>query len=426
MPDCLSVLWPAIQQMPVIDTHEHLPPYEQERPAGDVLTEYLSHYLSSDLVSAGLAPEDLSRARDARGDILERWALIEPFWNWCRHTGYARALDLSVQKLYGIDGIHRDTIAALNDRFRETLKEAGHFQRVLKTVCGIETSLLDAWCDQDHFDPDLFRPVWQPAAYICGGNRDGLSMFQWIADHFGFFPERLQQWEEAMLRELDENLAHGTAALKNAMAYERTLHFEESERSTAERCFQDAVEHVRTGVTGDPNFPKPLQDYLMHRLLEEANSRRLVMQVHTGLQEGNGNVIDNSHPSLLSNLFLKYPQLTFDLFHIGYPFQGVTAALAKVFPNVTIDMCWAHVISPAASRAALHDFLDAVPYSKIMGFGGDYLFVDGVVGHLHLAKENIARVLAEKVELAVMTENEALQIAQALLYDNPRRLFHLA
>ena len=40
-----------------------------------------------------------------------------------------------------------------------------------------------------------------------------------------------------------------------------------------------------------------------------------------------------------------------------------------MFPNVFIDMCWAHIISPAAVTAALADFLDGVPFNKIMGFG---------------------------------------------------------
>ena len=96
-----------------------------------------------------------------------------------------------------------------------------------------------------------------------------------------------------------------------------------------------------------------------------------------------------------------------------------------MFPNVYLDMCWAHVISPAAARSALADWLDAVPFNKIMGFGGDYAFVDGVYGHLIMAKENISRVLAEKVELGVFDLERAVQIAEHLLYINPKELFGL-
>jgi hypothetical protein len=57
----------------------------------------------------------------------------------------------------------------------------------------------------------------------------------------------------------------------------------------------------------------------------------------------------------------------------------VVGALAKNFPNVLIDMCWAHIVSPRASIDALAAWLETVLVNKINGFGGDYLFVDGVI-----------------------------------------------
>jgi len=77
----------------------------------------------------------------------------------------------------------------------------------------------------------------------------------------------------------------------------------------------------------------------MHHILSAANERGVFVQFHTGLLEGNRGMLSNSNPELLENLFLKYPGVKFDLFHIGYPYWGVTAALAKTYPNVFIDMC---------------------------------------------------------------------------------------
>ena len=72
--------------------------------------------------------------------------------------------------------------------------------------------------------------------------------------------------------------------------------------------------------------------------------------------------------------------------------------LAKNFPNVHLDMCWAHIVSPNASVLALQEWIDTVPLNKISAFGGDYLFVDGVYGHQHLARADVVRALAAKVE----------------------------
>ena len=61
-----------IRSLTIIDTHEHLP-LESERPKEtDVLEEWLAHYFSCDLVSAGLSDDDLATVRDSRKDIKDR------------------------------------------------------------------------------------------------------------------------------------------------------------------------------------------------------------------------------------------------------------------------------------------------------------------------------------------------------------------
>jgi uncharacterized protein len=150
------------------------------------------------------------------------------------------------------------------------------------------------------------------------------------------------------------------------------------------------------------------------------------VQVHTGLQESSGNLIYHSDPALLSNLFLEYPDVKFDIFHIGYPYQHVLSALAKMFPNVYVDMCWAHIISPVACVNALVEWLDAVPVNKISAFGGDYCFVDGIYGHQALARMNVSKALAIKVRDGVFGADRAKRIAEMLFVDNPTALFGLA
>jgi predicted TIM-barrel fold metal-dependent hydrolase len=127
----------------------------------------------------------------------------------------------------------------------------------------------------------------------------------------------------------------------------------------------------------------------------------------------------------MSNLFLEYPDVRFDLFHISYPFQQQVSALAKNFANVYIDMCWAHIISPQASVSALIEYLDAVPFTKISAFGGDYLFVDGVYGHQQMARENVSKALAIKVDEELFDLDRAKEIAICLFYTNPLRIFRL-
>ena len=102
-------LYNEIVKLPVIDTHEHLV-WDEEvwcSDGNDVLSEYLLHYTKSDVLSAGLKPDDLRRVTDTKQSIGERWKIIEPYWEVSRFTGYGRALDISVKAIYGIDGGER-------------------------------------------------------------------------------------------------------------------------------------------------------------------------------------------------------------------------------------------------------------------------------------------------------------------------------
>jgi predicted TIM-barrel fold metal-dependent hydrolase len=250
-----------------------------------------------------------------------------------------------------------------------------------------------------------------------------------VEDVLGRPVRGLDDWLEAFDRELDVAVASGIAGLKSALAYERSLAFAEVPVAEARASFATGIaawDRAGRDEKVPTPLPVPVQDYVMHHQLRRAGERGLPFQFHTGLQEGNGNRLANSDPLLLNPLFLAYPRVRFDLFHIGWPFTEVATALCKNFPNVTVDMCWAHIISPVAARRALSGFLDALPFTKISAFGGDYLFVDGVYGHLQVARENVARVLAEKVREGTFDAKRALVVARALFHDNPARIFGLA
>ena len=88
-------------------------------------------------------------------------------------------------------------------------------------------------------------------------------------------------------------------------------------------------------------------------------------------------------------------------------------------------MCWSHIISPNASINALVEFIDTVPINKISAFGGDYCFIDGVYGHQYLARENVSKALAIKVEQGVFGIQDAKKISKMLFFDNPNKLFNL-
>lgn len=133
----------------------------------------------------------------------------------------------------------------------------------------------------------------------------------------------------------------------------------------------------------------------------------------------------DSTSSLLRNVIDKYKNTKFNVFHMGYPYERESIVLAKTYRNAYFDMNWAHSISPHAACAAFSEALDVVPYNKILAFGGDVSFYDGVAGHLSIAKENVCNVFAGRVHSRQMIEDMAIRVLHAVFRDNARKVFDL-
>jgi len=127
----------------------------------------------------------------------------------------------------------------------------------------------------------------------------------------------------------------------------------------------------------------------------------------------------------MCRLAADFPDVQFVLMHIGYPYQEQMIALAKHFPNVTIDMCWAWGINPEASERFVRDFLMAVPCSKLLAFGGDVVQVEMVPGYATLARIGLTRALSGLVEDGMMEVGEALGLVPRLMNRNAADLFRL-
>ena len=407
-----------VLNLEIVDTHEHLPPRESIRPDNDVLREYLLHYFSCDLISAGMSPADLDACRGTDLPFMKRWSMLEPFWNAARNTGYGQCLEIAAKELYGIEKITRDTIEELNDRFLKSLVP-GYFDKILKQKAKIKVSLLDDGKGRSACDTRYFAPVFRLDSYRGIEKRNLLAR---VRRESGIPIVCFDDWLAATEKEMDRALADGCVALKIGDAYVRSLYYPRVSRKEAEEEFNAFYGNIHND---NGSLRETFQNYMTHYVLNYANGKNLPVQIHTGLQEGYGNYLANSNPLLLNNLFYEYPDVVFDIFHMGFPFEHTLCALAKNFSNVNIDMCWAHAISPRASVNALLDFLDSVPANKISAFGGDYLFVDGVFAHSLMARRNVSRALSIKVEDGSFDTDTAKEIAEMLLVKNPERIFKL-
>ncbi len=406
-----------VDEIQIVDCHEHL---ERDRDfaTGDGLHlgRLFWHYASCDLVSAGMPQADMAKMQnDRKLSPRERWALAEPWYRKAWNTGYCEALRIAIRDLYGIDDFSPDTADALTDALRKNVK-AGFTRRVFDRA-GIDFALNNLWGPRPvfnaDFDPDCFIPdMVEPFTSLP---------LQELARDSGLQVRTLDEYLAVIDHYFEKN-GRAAAAFKVGRAYDRTLFWEDVPRSAVEKTFNRLLAF---NDRPDRRDVHALEDFILHYCCRKCGDYGVRMKFHTGLQEGNGNLITNSRAALLANLFMKYPKTTFDIYHISYPYQEEALTLVKNFANVTIDFCWMWIIGASAGRRMLSDLLDAVPANKIHGFGGDYLFVEGSYGHAAMARREITRVLCEKVEEGRFTEDQALTVARQLLRDNALENFGL-
>lgn len=413
-----------IKGMAVIDTHEHLEREDARlKRKVDMFNTFMIHYASCDLISAGMPTEDMDFLKSENGNIEEKWRIFEPYWEKSKNTTYCKTLVYAVKEIYGIDNINEDTYKAI-DKSMKAANVKGLYKSVLKDICNIETSIID--CDVD-CDRQFFVSTANISDYVRFKSRDWITKLEKqhdvsihsLADYIKLLKKIIEDYKNI----------NKVVCLKSNLAYQRSIKFDRTDYADADKVFNRmmTVEDFTGWYSPSPVdlSTKPLEDFLMHTVVQTAAELDIPIQIHTGLQEGNGNFISNANPVNLTNLFIEYPKARFDIFHAGYPYAGELCALAKNFNNVYVDLCWAHIISREYSVRIIEELLDTVPSNKIFGFGGDFCFVEGVCGHLKIARENIALALSNKLEKGYLSKQECETIAKRMLYDNAKEFFRL-
>jgi predicted TIM-barrel fold metal-dependent hydrolase len=149
--------------------------------------------------------------------------------------------------------------------------------------------------------------------------------------------------------------------------------------------------------------------------------------VHTGAPFNNWLDFRVWEPTGLIPFLQTFRDTRFDLYHAGVPWVTQSSVLGKAYPNVWLNLAWTHIISRELSMRAIAEWLDLVPTSKVIGFGGDYN--NGTVvltyGHLQMARLDLAQVLGWRVKYCGMSLTQAERILRAWLRENPRALYRL-
>ena len=418
-----------LNHIKVIDAQEKLNAdidYDLENK--DVFCTYTLHYLIRELVSAGMVGENIVNSiTDPKVPAETRLKLAKPYLKACENTGYFRALNKALKELHGTDELSVENLSKLQKDYL-MCRDKEYLYDVIKNKHNIEAILLDVADDvpEKEYDKRIFKRIWNPEKYIKPGPISG-EVIKWVERHYSEI-KSLDDWVSAFDEELTNRLGRGIVALKITLGNVRSLRFEDVPYAEAKVAFDEVLRQWKEEGSGERDhveFPLKLQDFMMHRVLSSLRGRGIVIQFDTGMQKDNRNILNNAKPVNLNNLFEHYQDVKFDILGIGWPYWREVVALAKMYPNVIINFSGSHVVSTLSSIECLKECIDSLPLNKIIGFGGDYLFFDGVYAHLETAKDNIAMALSQLMDYNIIDMEKALYIAEAILYKNPKRIYKI-
>ena len=177
-----------------------------------------------------------------------------------------------------------------------------------------------------------------------------------------------------------------------------------------------------------------LSSYTAQVMATEAGKHNITLQLFHGMNcyptgGRHGGYGSHWNPDFLRSIPLfasTCPETQFDIFLGSALPSHEAASIARLCPNVAVSGGWWHGFTPATLVRYFKDRLEMLPHTSWSAYFSDGYLIEWVYGKLALTKTCLVRALAEEIEDGFLTEDDAVDVAEHLLYKNPVRFYHLA
>ena len=411
-------IYEEISRIPVIDIHTHVQP---GRPHAVNLYDIVSyHFVLADLEAVGLPREDWQK--EELSDE-EKVAKTIPFFQKCRNTGTFRCLENLLTDLYGI----QEPLSPGNwEKTYQLVKEKGNdsnwANKLLKEKANLSHIVVD-------YASRVDKPLLAPELFSYTRERDALvwkpDLLTQLSQYLGGFPSSASEIERGVESYIDEMVPEGI----KSVTVGAPITFRVSEPSLGE------VNRIllHDGSLNDSSQLERLLvlSYIIHASLRIYQERKVNVVLSLGarwkcMQGKAGKTTSTFDPETLfqiGNLAASYPGIKFFVLLCTYLLNQDLSLLAKMQPNIIPTGYWWHAMYPEYIGRMLSERLDVIPYSEFVGFFSDAYIAEWVYGKLSVVRKETARVLAEKVHRGYYSEELAVEIARAILFENPKRLY---
>ena len=222
--------------------------------------------------------------------------------------------------------------------------------------------------------------------------------------------------------EIKDMRTKGWVALKSIIAYRTGLQVEPTPRAAAAAEWpQLKARATRDGAVRIDS--KPMLDFLVFEAARAAHQQELPFQFHTGFGDPDLDIF-KVNPAFMRPLFSdEFRGCKFVLLHASYPYGRTLAYLAAMYPNVYADFGLAIPWIPGEARQIVRELLALAPASKVM-YSSDAsripeLFWLGA----KLGRRALADVLGEFVSDGFISETQAHEMAELVLWRNAAKLY---
>ena len=383
----------------IYSSHEHFYMEEQYLKMHLDFVELISHYGLWGFCECPVHAETVTQLRSPDVSEDDKWNLFEPYRDRIWNMGCYRETQLVLRGLYGIKDLTRQTYRAVGECLRKN-QRPGHYKEIMDKS-GVEYAMVDLWPaygEYPKYDQKCFSPVyrideWYETDFY---EKYGISSVENAFDEIGRHMQRLSDYGVKAIK-IANPLADNTPF---------STKWEKSEIEKAFKCLLGGEFASRQEI--DPFAHSIVSEFVRH-----AAEHSMCVQIHRGWQ-----MFSAGSPYQLKPLFDSFPQVTFDIFHAAYPYDGELAVLARICPNIYPDLCLVAKESETLTKRILAQWLEMIPINQILAFGSDVLLIDSCYGYQQFVRETVLEVLVEKILSKTFSEDEAVIIAHRILREN--------
>jgi hypothetical protein len=411
-----------IAQIPIVDVHEHHIPGILLNRDLNLLQIFQQSYAGWTQTRPYPLPSE-TRAEDPMLIATPKttWESLAPYLENSGSNSFVRNLVKALTDLYeiGEGQITRENWRALDAAVRERHQDPNWRNEVLRRA-NIERMITDPYTDPllnarealgANYDSvmriNAFAVGWHPDSRDHNGN----SAHGLLA-RVNLKPASFDDYIAALETLVAQMTSRHHVALKNALAYDRDISFDEPNSHLARAAWgkssPSAVERKAFG------------DFVVDHLCALAGKHNIPVQMHLGTA-----IVRGSHPLNAANLIERHPRTRFLLMHLAYPWSRDLLGMAFVYRNIWIDLTWSHLLSPSHFKLATHEAIEILPDESRMMIGGDNWHVEETYGTMKLARQLLAEVLEEKIAANYFRIADAERLARKILRDNAVQFFAL-